>query len=260
MAANTFGPNKSPSPNCTALDWPCVRQNSSFPKTNDMPVLFLIELFSGTGSFSSAAKQEALKKGYAFKKLSVDIHPKYNPSTCVDIREWNYKQEIGDFLPERLQPTDVVWVHASPPCNEYSRAKTGYPRDLDFADSLVKRALRIIRYCNPHFWTVENPVGLLHTRPFMQRLEKFKNQTSYCKWGRLFRKNTHIWSNVPLDLPICQDGNYCREKGLLGHHPVRAQTRDSATSNGRLQMKQTVDQLYALPPGLVKHIVRSALP
>ena len=26
------------------------------------------------------------------------------------------------------------------------------------------------------------------------------------------------------------------------------------------QMKQTVDQLYALPPGLVKHIVRSALP
>jgi len=224
-----------------------------------MPVLFLVELFSGTGSFSSAAEKEALKKGYTFQKLSVDIHPKYNPSTCVDIRKWNYRQEINDFLPYELGPLDVLWVHASPPCNEYSRAKTSHPRDLEFADSLVKQALRIIKYCNPHFWTVENPVGLLHTRPFMQRLDRLKTQTSYCKWGRPFRKNTHIWSNIPLELPVCHEGNYCKEKGLLGHHPVRAQTRDYATGNGKLQKNLTVHDLYALPTGLVRHIVRLAL-
>jgi len=225
-----------------------------------MPVLFLIELFSGTGSFSSGAQKEALKKGYIFKKLSVDIHPKYNPSTCVDIRKWNYKQEIDEFLPDELDPSDVLWVHASPPCNEYSNAKTAYPRDLDFADSLVKRALKIIKYCNPTFWTLENPVGLLHRRPFMQSLERFKNKTSYCKWGRAFRKNTHIWSNVALELPVCQTGDLCRVKGELGHHPVRAQDRHSIAADGKLQKRQTVGQLYALPPALVRHIVRSALP
>lgn len=224
-----------------------------------MPVFYIIELFSGTGSFSSAAKVEAQKKGFTFKKLSVDIHPKYNPSTCVDIRKWNYRNEINDFLPARLAPSDVVWVHASPPCNEYSRAKTGFPRNLPFADSLVKRALKIIKFASPHYWTLENPVGLLHTRPFMQRLERFKNQTSYCKWGRDFRKHTHIWSNLPLELPVCQAGNYCAAKGSFGHHPVRAQTRDSETGDGKLQGKQTVDRLYALPGRLVRHIVRSAL-
>jgi len=225
-----------------------------------MPVLFLIELFSGTGSFGASAKKEAVKRGYAFQNLSVDIHPKYNPSTCIDIRKWNYRQEINDFLPKRMDPSDVLWVHASPPCNEYSVAKTGHPRDLDFADSLVKQALRIIKYCNPHFWTVENPVGLLYTRPFMRRLERFKHKTSYCKWGRPFRKNTHIWSNVELHLPVCQDGNQCNARKTLGHHPSWAQTRDATSGrNGALQKAPSRDQLYALPPGLVRHIVRSAL-
>ncbi len=79
-----------------------------------MPTIFLVELFSGTGSFSSAAEEEASKNGYTFKKISVDIHPKYNPSTCIDIRGWNYKQAVRDFLQEGLGPSDVLWVHASP--------------------------------------------------------------------------------------------------------------------------------------------------
>ena len=224
-----------------------------------MPVFFLVELFSGTGSFGSTAEEEACKNGYTFKKLSVDIHPKYNPHKCIDIRKWNYKEEVTQFLQEGLGPYDVLWVHASPPCNEYSRAKTGHPRDLDFADSLVQQALNIITYCKPNAWTIENPVGLLHTRPLMQHLARFKNQTSYCKWGRPFRKHTHIWSNISLQLPVCCKGSYCKEKGLLGYHPVCAQTRDSTTGSGTLLKRQHIQDLYALPSELVGHIVRSAL-
>lgn len=224
-----------------------------------MPTLFLVELFSGTGSFSSAAEEEASNNGYSFKKISVDIHPKYNPSTCIDIRGWNYKQAVGDFLRDGLGPSDVLWVHASPPCNEYSRAKTCHPRDLPFADSLVQQALRIITYCAPDFWTIENPVGLMHQRPFMQHLAAFKHQTSYCQWGRPFRKHTHIWSNVPLALPVCCKGSYCMERALIGRHSVSAQTRDFVTGTGNVRRRQNVNELYALPPGLVKHIVRSAL-
>lgn len=224
-----------------------------------MPTFYIIELFSGTGSFSAAAKAEAKKHGFILKKLSVDIHPKYNPSTCIDIRKWNYKQEIDDFLPNTLGRDDIIWVHASPPCNDYSSAKTNSPRNLEFADSLVKRALKIIKWTNPDFWTVENPVGLLHTRPFMRRLERFKNQTSYCRWGRGFRKNTHIWSNVPLDLPVCKNGSYCPTRAALGHHSIRAQKRDSTTASGHIQEAQAVDHLYGLPAGLVRHVIRSAL-
>ena len=125
-----------------------------------MPTFYLIELFSGTGSFGAAAKLEARAKGYAFKNLSVDIHPKYHPSSCTDIMKWDYKRDVAGFLPERLSNSDVVWVHASPPCNEYSRAKTNSPRNLPRADAMVKRALKIINYVRPDFWTIENPVGL----------------------------------------------------------------------------------------------------
>ena len=42
---------------------------------------------------------------------------------------------------------DVVW--ASPPCTEYSCAKTVGIRDLAGADRIVERALEIINYFNP---------------------------------------------------------------------------------------------------------------
>jgi hypothetical protein len=220
------------------------------------PRFFLVELFSGTGSFSKAAKQAAAKLGYNFKQLSVDIHPKYNPTTCIDLRKWDYQTEIDSFLPAQLKPSDVVWVHASPPCNEYSRSKSRGVRDLPFADSLVKQALRIIKFTQPTFWTLENPVGLLHTRPFMQKLERFKNHTSYCKWGRPFRKNTHIWSNVPVDLPECRAGDYCKAKATLGQHPCVAETRDTHLGS---QEKQSQETLYGIPPKLTRHVVRTAL-
>ena len=166
---------------------------------------------------------------------------------------------VTDFLQEGLGASDVLWVHASPPCNEYSLAKTSHPRDLEFADSLVQQALKIITYCAPHFWTIENPLGLLHTRPLMQHLTQFKNKTSYCKWGRPFRKHTHIWSNIPLELPVCCKGNYCKDRCLLGHHIVWAQTRDSQTDARTILTRQKIRDLYALPSGLVEYIVRSGL-
>ncbi len=49
-----------------------------------MRKLYILELFSGTGSVSEALKREL---GSKFKVLvhSVDIHLKYNPTTQVNI-------------------------------------------------------------------------------------------------------------------------------------------------------------------------------
>jgi site-specific DNA-cytosine methylase len=219
---------------------------------------YLIELFSGTGSFGKSAGRVAHSMGYDVVKLSLDIHPKYNPTECTDIMKWDYKSRIHEFL-KNAKESDIVWVHASPPCNEYSRAKTSHPRDLPKADAIVKRTLQIIKFAHPNFWTIENPQGMLQDRPFMQRLSKYKHVASYCKFGRPFRKNTNIWTNVPsLKLPVCKNGSYCAAKEKLGHHPSRAQDRDSHVGSKTIQ-RNSVDKLYAIPSRLSSYIVRTAL-
>lgn len=72
-----------------------------------------MELFSGTGSFSRAARRLARRRGLDL--LALDIHPKYNPTHCVDILRWDYKKALAEFLPRHRRPGDIVWVHASPP-------------------------------------------------------------------------------------------------------------------------------------------------
>ena len=220
-----------------------------------MPLFYLIELFSGTGSFGKGAQKVAREIGYQYQGLSVDIHPKYHPTTCIDILDWDYQGAIRNFL-KSAKPSDIIWVHASPPCNSYSYANTKRPRDFKAADAIVKRALRIIKYVRPNFWTLENPVGHLQNRPFMQRLEPYKEVTSYCKFGRGFRKNTNIWTNVDLSLPVCEEGTYCAAKQRDGKHGLTAQTRESPNAT---QGAQGTDALYSIPQRLCKHIIRTAL-
>ena len=90
--------------------------------------------------------------------VSVDKPPAFTPTHCADIFEWDYTQyPAGHF----------DFVHASPPCTQYSAYRTtGPPRDLEGADALVRRALEIIRYFAPRWWAMENQTsGLLKTRP-----------------------------------------------------------------------------------------------
>jgi len=227
-----------------------------------MPRFFLIELFSGTGSFSQGTER-ALPTNWDLKVHSVDIHPKYNPSTCTDITTWKYKEDLESFLHAR-RPKDIVWVHASPPCTEYSRAKTTGTRDLPLADSIVKRTLRILKFANPDFFTIENPVGLLQTRPFMTSLERFKKVVSYCKMGRPYRKNTNIWTNVDTDLPVCVKGSYCPTKKLHGRHTFTAQSGPSLIgekngSNIYVKGSGGAESVYPLPKRLVGALIKAGL-
>jgi hypothetical protein len=239
----------------------CAHEKEGMPE----PVFYLVELFSGSSSVARAARA-AIPPDWNMKVHSVDIHPKYNPTTTTDILKWDYQPALKSFLASAT-PRDVVWVHASPPCTEFSRAKTTGTRDLPLADSIVKRTLRIIKFARNHlngeqpfFWTVENPVGLLRTRPYMQRLLPYRNTTSYCRWGKPFRKDTDIWTNVPgLNLPLCRKGSYCVQKASMGHHPISAQRGDK--NDGRIVRKGSGDRenVYPLPKRLTSSIIRSAL-
>ena len=93
-------------------------------------------------------------------------------SIQLDIMDWDYT-----IWP----PKTFMFIWASPPCTEYSRAKAVGVRKLEEADAIVKKTFEIIRYFRPPLgYVVENPqTGLLKDRDFMQG--KVYTDVDYCK-------------------------------------------------------------------------------
>lgn len=173
----------------------------------------LLELFSGTGSVRKAV-------GHLFEEIiSVDILPKFEPTECVDILEWNYKKYPPGYF-------DAVW--ASPPCTEYSailHGRPNRPRNLDLADNIVLRTIEIIEYFNPDKWFIENPqTGLLKDREFMLGIPF--TDIDYCRysdWG--YKKRTRIWTNVEYEGKVCNkecgNMNGTKHKKSVGNSSYR---------------------------------------
>jgi hypothetical protein len=201
-----------------------------------------LELFSGTGSVGRALTAAG------FEVTSLDLNPKASPTICCDILEWDYKALPADHF-------DFVW--ASPVCTHYSRARTtGGPRNLELADSLVRRTLEIMLYFEDGgcpFWAFENPqTGLLKTRPLVEGIP-FVDVT-YCRYGFSYQKATRIWTNLGhLGLweprPMCTRCQPC-DKVVDGRHPRTAQRLPTKGYDG----KHTQDELYSMPPELCEEI------
>lgn len=216
--------------------------------------LYLIELFSGSHSVSRALRK--CLRGIKLHLLSVDNDPKSHPTKLVDINQWDYKRDIDDFI-KHSRADDIIAVHASPPCTAFSRANTTGVRDIEGGSRNVKTALKVIKWVHPDFWTLENPVGLLKDQPFMKHFDKYKNVTSYCKWGKAYKKPTNIWSNVgDLNLPMCTSETPCAHRRKYGYHSHTAQSGDGR--NGSIGSGGGKN-VYPLPSKLVCHIYKKGL-
>jgi site-specific DNA-cytosine methylase len=221
-----------------------------------MARLYLVELFSGSGSVGHAV-QARYEDDFEIMRHSVDIHAGYNPTTATDLLTWDYQPTLREFLSERTT-RDLVVVWMSPPCTHYSVARTTAktPRDLVGSDALVLKAIEIRNWVKPNYWIVENPVGMLMHRPIMASLEPFLHICSYCKYNKPFRKNTCIWTNVKVSLQRCCKATPCEHYRQHSKHAVTAQ---AGPSKNKTPGCKCAEAAYPIPAPLVHQLFDAAI-
>jgi len=203
----------------------------------------LLELFSGSGRLSAAFRE------LGWETVTLDSH--CAADIRCDILEWDYSG---------VQPFDHV--HMSPPCTEFSQAKTRGVRDIEGATHLCLCALRAARalLVPGGTFSIENPASgrwALHKQPFMEELNLRRNEITYCSYGEPYRKLTSLWTDLPwTPLPPCRGEHRCPPSQRLGHHPVSAQKGPSrGCVNDRCN--RTAD-LSALPHLLCRELAHAA--
>ena len=82
-------------------------------------------------------------KDFGFDVVSLDFK---NAEINYDISQWDYQQHL-------VKHFDVIW--ASPPCTEYSKAKTTGVRKIDDANKIVLKAIEITKYFEPAYFFIE---------------------------------------------------------------------------------------------------------
>lgn len=206
----------------------------------------LLELFCGTKSVGKVAEKLDIDT------VSLDILPKFNPDVCCNIMDFDYTAyPKGHF--------DFIW--ASPPCTEFSVAKTTGVRDLEGAIKVVEQTLKMIEYLEPKYFCIENPVGLLRRQECMIPFKQYETVVSYCKYGFAYRKNTNFWTNVKYNPRRCLKGNYCEAKEKTGRHMVSVQNGDHYKNGVKTNQPgvYNLNDRYAIPEAVIYDILSPAL-
>ena len=202
----------------------------------------MLELFAGTGSVGSVFKDHGWEVVSLDRDLPADIN--------CDILDWDYQNA---FPPDHF---DFVW--ASPPCTEYSRAKTVGTRKIEESNRVVQQTLDILNYFQPPSgWVMENPqTGLLKNQDCVVGVPNY--DIDYCKYGMPYRKRTRLWNSLTNfnPRPLCvRDCESIRDDGK---HKEAAQRGTRPTQGGgREPNHQHQRQLYRVPSELVEDIIAS---
>ena len=205
-------------------------------------------LFSGTGSVDRSLEAAG------FQVDNLDIDPKCGATWTCDIMDWDAWRDMAPGT------YDFIW--GSPPCTEYSIARTTAktPRDLDGADRVVQRTLDIISHLKPLGWLMENPqTGYLRTRDVVVGLP-FRD-VCYCRYSdgcnHKYRKCTRLWGVLPgfVPRPLCSPSNPCEFSKETGKHPMVAQRFERT---GDPSKRMTLNMLYSMPKALCDDIALAA--
>jgi hypothetical protein len=205
----------------------------------------LLEICCGTASVAD----ELLRQNPTAEIYTLDIDPQFDASFIADVVNWLYTDY---FSPGYF---DMYWC--SPPCRRYT-VTLGRPvelRDLTEADAVARACIRVKDVGKPRTRFVENPVGLLRTRPFMLDLESFRKEYSNCHYGKPCRKVSHLWTNVPIHLRSCRWYDMCEFRRLHGRHERTAQ--QGPTGQHHTPGMPAIDAA-AIPTLLARECIRAA--
>ena len=202
----------------------------------------VVDLFSGTGSVANVFRNHGHTVTTLDRDLPADLQ--------TDIMDWKYKE-----LPSKS--FHVIW--ASPPCTEYSLAKTTGVRKIDEANAIVKRTLEIIAYFNPTTWVLENPqTGLLKKQVFMVGLPYV--DVDYCKYGMPYRKRTRLWTNRNLQLlPLCKYDCDSLDETKKKHKATAQRMPQGKKSEWGDQPLHHQHDLYKIPEALIADIITNII-
>ena len=191
----------------------------------------LLELFSGTKYVGKVAEQ------LGYEVVSLDLK---DADINCNILDWDYTEyEPGYF--------DVIW--ASPPCTEYSCAKTVGVRDIDKANKIVLRTIEIIEFLNPKYYVIENPqTGKLKDQWMMYGFPYV--DVDYCKYGMPYRKRTRLWNNVFefKPRPLCKKD--CNS--MIGNKHIATAQRGPDSTHDINRFRPS--ELYRIPRELIHDI------
>jgi transposase InsO family protein/uncharacterized protein YacL (UPF0231 family) len=227
----------------------------------------ILDICKGTGSISNAIKNRLVSTfgRDAFEIITIDIDKQFEPDYNLDIMQWRYWKDMRDPKTKQFifQPGTFDLVVFSPPCTEYSVAKTIGYRNLLMADRIVTSGLEFIHeHLKPRYWFMENPASgsfALHRRFIMRNYNHFRNSVTYCRYGFPYRKLTSIWSNIPnLELKSCLD-EPCEHVKIHGKHESIAQRGPSRLESSEAIPGHSREQLYKIPPDLINHILDKVL-
>ena len=204
----------------------------------------VLELFCGTKSIGKCCDE------LGWESISVDLEPKFNPTHLCNIMDFDYKQYPKNYF-------DIVW--ASPPCTEYSKAKSQGIRDIKGSNKIVLKTIEIINYFNCEYWFIENPqTSLLKNQQFMKQMEidYYYYDGDYCRYGFPYRKRTRIWTNKKYDdypLKLCDKncGSF-----INGRHIGSCGTGGKGQGHKKSYSDKSYNKLekYSIPSGFIYDI------
>ena len=204
----------------------------------------ILELFSGTGRLAAAFRERGWDTVTLDSRCDADIK--------CDILRWDYSH---------MQLFDHV--HLSPPCTEFSQAKTRGVRDIEGATSICSAALNAARaLLKPGgTYSIENPATgrwALHKQPIMTALNLRRHEVTYCSYGEPYRKLTSLWTDLVewTPRPPCRGEHRCSPSKRLGRHAASAQQGPSQGNGTQDKCKSA--QLSALPHALCQELASAA--
>ena len=219
-----------PSPSVNAL----ARESESSSEGTEVGPKRALDFFSGSGSVRRTLQR------HGFELVSLDIDPSSHSTITIDILEWDF---ASTYPPGYFQI-----ITASPPCTEFSIAKSTSERDLQGALAIVQRTLRIIEYFQPPIWWMENPrYGWLSNQICVENLPYTDHDyCQYAEWG--YQKPTRFWGSehVRSLKSKCCDGRNCIN--------LRADGQGHLERLGGNNMKSTRKDKYRIPHRLVEYL------